>query len=285
MAFAHLSNGLPFFKINGQYSALYPVPVTSLENFNLPQDLAPSNYLVNQSLNFEIDITKFSVAPEIVAKTKYNWDFGDGAQVHGLAATHTYTKIGSYILSIYADDGQTPKPQLFESVLINILPTMDYQLPKAVIKVNGQEVKNPLVDVLKFAFNGKLKFDGTSSSANSSRIVYYFWDFGDRQSSGSEVATHSFDKVLDRGQIFPVLRVKDANGFIADAYAEIDNQNFLQSGTMTNTKNGAGVSTNPKKVNPPSQFKYTLEVIVTLLGLAYFARMLVRRLKIRKLHK
>ncbi len=221
-ALAHLFGQPPFFKINGVYSNLYPVPLTSLYNFNLPQDQSPESYLVNQPINFEFDISRLPAPPDVVKKTQFTWDFGDGSKATGLKNSHTYTKIGSYFLTVDAYDGTTPKPQILESVLVNILPNSQYQLPKAVIKVNGQGTTDPLTDIKIFPFDQNLQLDGTSSTAPSSRIVSYFWDFGDQQSSTEPSPTHFFSK--NQTQVFPVLRVKDANGFIADSYIEVENQ-------------------------------------------------------------
>ncbi len=282
---AHFANQQPFFKINSQYANLYPVPLTSLENFNLPQDLSPSNYLVNQTLNFEIDISRFPVLPEVASKTKYNWDFGDGQQTHGLTASHTYTKIGSYILAIYADDGVTVKPQIFESILVNILPSKDYQLPKAVIKINSKQVNDPLTDISRFDFENQIKFDATASVANSGKIVEYFWDFGDQQSSSSAITSHSYDKSRGQGQFFPVLRVKDANGFIADTFAEIENPNNLTRNPSFNYPAPAAlpVGIGNKGAKKPSQLKYSVGGLILLLVIAYTIRWLILRRKAKKL--
>src|SRR5574337_885091 len=138
VAEGHLAGQPPFLKVNGVYAQLYPVPVTSLYNFDLPQDQPPDNYLVNQPINFELDKGRLPAPSEVIDKTKFDWDFADGSHDQGLKTSHIYTKMGSYILKIYADDNTTPKPQLIESVLINVLPDKSYQLPKAIIKVNGQ---------------------------------------------------------------------------------------------------------------------------------------------------
>src|SRR5579884_4292014 len=133
---AHLAGQPPFFVINDKYSNLYPVPLTSLSDFPLPQDLAPATYLVNTDLDMKFDITKLPAPPDVVKKTQFFWDFGDGDKGTGLEMHHTYKKPGSYILTVNAFDGTTPAPQLLESVLINVLPNWNYKLPQAVIRIN-----------------------------------------------------------------------------------------------------------------------------------------------------
>lgn len=126
VAEGHFAGQPPFFKVNGTYANLYPVPLTSLYNFDLPQDLAPENYLVNSNISFELDKNKLPASSEVIAKTRFDWDFTDGTHAEGLTANHKFNNVGSYIIKIYADDGTTPNPQLLESVLLNVLPSLDY---------------------------------------------------------------------------------------------------------------------------------------------------------------
>lgn len=224
-ASAHLAGQPPFFKVNDEYSLLYPVPTTSLDNFNLPQDIAPGIYLVNRKLHLELDAGRLPVPPEVIQKTKFTWNFGDGQSGEGLINDHIYTKIGSYIVDIYANDGTTPTAQIIEKALLNIVPDKNYQLPVAVIKINGQKSRDPLIDPIAVKFGGTITFDA-SESKSSSKIVSYFWDFGDQVTNQNSIATHAY--VKDLNQVFPVLRITDQNGFIADSYVEIENQTILQ---------------------------------------------------------
>lgn len=220
---AHSFGQPPYFKVNGVYSNLYPVPTTSLEDFNLPQDQTPDKYLVNVPINFEVDTARMSVPADIVAKTKFTWDFGDGATATGLTENHAYTKIGSYILSIHAQDSTVPTPQLLETAELNIVPSKDYQLPQAIIKVNNQQSKDPLTDILNFKLDQSISFDGSLSNSPSGKIVSYTWDFGDQKSGDQVKMTHTYSD--DLSQVFPVLRITDDQGFFADSFVEIKNNN------------------------------------------------------------
>jgi hypothetical protein len=256
---AHSIGQPPYFLVNGKYANLYPVPLTSLSNFDLPQDLAPENYLVNQTINFELDINKLPAPPDIVRKTQFTWEFGDGSKGSGIRIDHLYSKTGSFILNVYADDGTTPTSQLLDKVLVNVLPSQDYQLPKAVIKVNGKISSDPLTDILEFDLGDNLNFDG-SDSKSSSKIVSYFWDFSDQSSSNNMKTVHSYKIKAD--QVFPVLRIKTSDGFIADNFVEIKNSNFLQGQPVT------GVQTPIiNKPIAPSQLKWSILVIaISVLG-------------------
>lgn len=265
-AYAHLIGQAPFLKINGQYANLYPVPLTSLNNFDLPQDLGPDNYSLNQIINFELDKTRLPAPSDIISKTRFDWDFTDDTHEQGLTTRHQFSKIGSYIIKIYADDGTTPKPQLIESVLINILPDKNSELPQAKIFVNGKSSKDPLTDILQFSFQDKLELDGSKSSTQNS-IAEYFWDFGDQKSAFGPIQTHQYSANLS--QVFVVLRVKDKNGFLADSFVEIQNglnrQNEVSFSSATPLPQ-------PKK---SSQLPLTLITLVALIILLFMARKFV----------
>ncbi len=218
---AHTIGQPPFFKINGVFSNLYPIPTSSVEGFNLPQDLAADNFLVGQTLNFELDSAKMPAPKEVIDQTQFFWEFGDGTTGNGLKNSHRYPKSGSYILAIKAQYKTDPTPQLIQSVMLNVLPNKDYKLPQAVIKVNGKIIKDPLADIIKTNFNREITLDGSSSIAGSGKIVSYQWDLGDTQTSTKARLTHQYDSQLN--QVFPVLRVKDENGLISDQFIELEN--------------------------------------------------------------
>lgn len=256
VAYAHLAGQPPFFKINGEYALLYPVPLTSLSDFPLPQDLAPARYLINESISFELDIKRLPAPPQVVEKTKFNWDFGDNTSAHGLLAKHTYSKMGSYILKIYADDSTTPSPQLLESALINIVPAQDYPLPKAIILVDGKESTDPLTDILSFPFGKNIHFDAGKSYSKNAKIISYFWDFGDQTSSQEKETDHYYPK--DLTQTFPLLRIKDSNGFISDNFIELQNEN---NGKPLGGKISPSVS---KGAKTPSQLPQTIVIGIVI---------------------
>lgn len=267
-ASAHLFGQPPFFKVNGKYANLYPVPLTSLYDFDLPQDLPPDNYLINKPISFELDKTRLPAPAEVIAKTRFVWDFGDQSRGEGLTNTHAYSRIGSYILKIYADDSTTPKPQLLESVLMNILPDPSYQLPKARILINGRESKDPLTDIISANLKDRFSLDG-SKSTTGNRITSYFWDFGDQQSAQGPRQTHSYSPSLS--QVFVILRIKDQNGFIADNYVEIQNSS---GGSQPASSSAKPISKAPSKQNNdlPLVAAGVIGLILVLLMVRLFAR-------------
>lgn len=258
---AHSFGQPPNFKINGQYAILYPVYSSSTPNLSIPQDNAPANYLVNQKINFEIDVNVLGVPMDIVNKTDFTWDLGDGQKGSGLKNDHVYSKMGTYLLTIYADDKSSPK-QVFETISVNILPDNNYKLPQAKIKANGKESKDPLTDILRLDFSKEIEFKAEDAESTG-KIVSYYWDFGDIKSSNEKIAKHIY--ASDLTQVFPLLEVKDENGFISDNYIQLENEKLGQNQfTQTQKKNSSRTIK-----TAPSQLKYTLITFGVLLLITF----------------
>jgi hypothetical protein len=224
---AHSVGQPSFFKIDGKYAGYYDVLLTS-PFFDVPQDQAPEDYLVDQDLAFEIDIVPLQVSPAVLKQTTFNWDFGDGTTARGLANTHRYLQPGSYVVKIVASYGND-QPQLIESALVQILPYAGYQLPKAVILANGEQESEILLP-----FNKPISLDATRSVA-STKNVSCTWDFDDQTSGSQPVLQHQYDQHDERAALqtaYVLLRVKDGNGFFSDAYVELVNQDANSQGTL-----------------------------------------------------
>ena len=256
---AHVIGQPPFFKINGKASNLYHVPPPQISSFDVPQDDGPEKYQVNQKLSFEIDVKALQVSPDIVKKTKFMWDYGDGTTAEGLINTHSYSNVGSYIVIIKADTsalGDNSPPQIFESVIVHVLSDKNYKLPEAVIKVNARQSKDPLADVLEFKTRSQLSFDATSSQDGSTKIATYQWNFGDGAFSDKPIENHTYKPEFLI--MFPILRIKDANGFISDAFVEIDQKKDLVNQTNSNK---------PTETNQKGNIKTNFSPILLILPL------------------
>lgn len=239
-SFAHLPGQPPFFRVNEIFSPYYRVPTTSLNDFPLPQDMGPTEYTVGTPLSLEIDPSQLQVPDDIIKKTTFAWDYGDGTKGTGLKNTHTYKKVGSYTLSItasYTDQGEYVPPQLFQSVQLDIIPNKSYKMPRAVVSVNGTTVKNPLNDSVKVKPGSEVTLDASKSLLNSTPVSY-FWDFGDGETGTGERVTHTYDSKTK--QAFPVLRIKDKDGFVIDNLSQIKFTKDAKAAKITNSSTDGG---------------------------------------------
>lgn len=218
--YAHTVGQPPFFKINNVYADLYSVPTTSIADLVLPQDNAPDKYLVNNPIDFALDMTRIGASPEQINRTKFSWDFGDGTTGLGLQLQHSYHQIGSYVLSITADDGTTPQPQMIESAIVNIMPNSLATLPKVAMLVNDQKHSDSLNNVVYADLSQPVRFSADSTDIKNG-ISTITWDFGDTKSSHDLTTSHQFDSNLH--QVNVVLRIKDKNNYINDYYIDLEN--------------------------------------------------------------
>lgn len=221
--------GLPaFFSLNGKLAITNPLQAYGItaSSFLLPQDFAPENYVVNQPITMEVDLSQLQsvIDPQYFKNTEFSWDFGDGTQATGLKNSHTYTKIGSYILllTINIRSGYGGEPtQFLDSFLVHILPSGDFtDLPQAVITVNSVPVRDPLKQSVDANLDGMVSFDASASKAPGSSIVEYLWNFGDGQSGSKSSLTHTFS---GQNNATVVLHIKDTNGFTSDAFVSLKN--------------------------------------------------------------
>ena len=241
-SFAHAIGQPPYFKVNGIFTEFYSVPTTSLVDFKLPQDIAVGVFLINQPIEFEIDPTALPVPQEIVDKTKFTWEYGDGAKAEGLKNSYAYTKPGTYFLDIYAHSEGGFEPQLLQSTAINIVPDKNYQLPSSVIEINDKQSKDPLLDIIDVNFAEEIKFS-SKSSGGASEISGILWDLGDMTSKTEDSFFYTYKE--NPYTVFPVLRIKTKDGFIVDSFIQIkDESAFTESasGLLDSIKTSGGFS-------------------------------------------
>jgi hypothetical protein len=271
----------PFFKINGKLSTPNPLQLYGItsQSFLIPQDYTQENYVVNEPINFEVDTQQLQsvIQPDLLQNTKFSWDYGDGSpKADGLTNTHTYDKVGSYILiltiNVYIDPNQPPT-QFIDSFLMNVLPNKNYKdLPKAVIKIDNQQVKDPLKNPMEKNFRNTIHFDASASSDHSSKIIAYLWNFGDGQTATVKDATHTYTN--NRYFNTVVLRVKDSNGFISDAFVGLKNT------SMNNVSDPSYAPVSLKKSTKPG-FNYlpTVQIVLFVLIMLTVFFVLIKKKK------
>lgn len=214
LIFAH-GFGPPILWINGVVANNNPIFSASTTAIALGQDSAPDNYVVGTSINFELNRANLPAPKEVIDRSIFNWDFADGGKATGLKVSHTYKKSQTYIARISVSDPTENTTNELDTVQINILPYKGYQPPVAKIKINGKLVSDPLEDTFKVQRGDSLVFDASYSVGDG---LSYQWDFGDSISQDGKTLTHIYQG--DFYPSFPLLRVKDKNGIVADTFAE-----------------------------------------------------------------
>lgn len=291
--YAH-SRGVPILTINGVLTKVYPIESSSIEPYlGDSSDIASENYLVNQTLEFEFEASRSAEVMEPIRgqsleKVTYIWNFGDGITKQSSTPknNHIYSKMGSYIMQVEADLSQAGVQdygkQLVQSTLIHILPNKDYKLPEPIIKINDQTVPKTNVLLgnfptassddyaftrlrannrpsLKIDFNKRVSFDASGSQSPSSKIIQYQWDLG----QGDVVKNKNASIKYKLPQYFTtaVLRVKDENGFIAEAAVELEN-----SGKNEPT------SFSLEEAITPTTLLISTQVIIFVVGITWYLK-------------
>lgn len=252
--------GPPFIKVNGKPTIQNAVYAGS-SLFKIPSEGAQVDYLVNEKLTFGVETNLLPVDPSIIAQSEFTWDFGDGTKAHPLNSTHTYQKAGSYIVILSVKDPSYNTDVELESVQVNILPTKNYAIPKAIIKVNGKKITDPLKEPVVVKTDTTLEFDAGSSTGN---IKSYKWDFGDGSPlETSKKVKHTFKfNTPYTYSVFPLLRVEDDKGLF--------NNGFVQLSSSDNTTNSSQTNQTTSKTFNDSILIFLAAGLLIISGAAYF---------------
>ncbi len=157
----------------------------------------PTQGLVGEALGFDGNNSNDSDGVIV----KYEWDFGDGATANGVKVSHSYSKAGSYqvTLTVTDDGGWSASATL--AVQIEEPPAN--QPPAAVIEGPSHGLVGET-----------LAFGGSGSSDSDGVIVRYAWDFGDGTTEDKVMVTHVYTQ---SGSYQVTLTVTDDGGLSASA--------------------------------------------------------------------
>lgn len=208
----------PFVHLNGNYVIHNPVPINQEEPLKITHEVASENYLALKEINLKVDTFKLNKPIEWIKDASFSWDLGDGSRKDGLQIKHTYQKPGTYFITVFGKTGDFDYQKITEFT-VNILPMQNYRLPISAIELNNSNFTSSKTTL---PFSQELQFNGLKSKPGSANLTEYFWSYGDGQSGSGTQVVHKFDS--HHYNSFVILRVKDANGFIADSYLEITNQ-------------------------------------------------------------
>lgn len=96
--------------------------------------------MLNSPVTMEIDTSQIPVQKDLIDKAVFRWSWEDGSTNYdfGLRVSHTYTKTGSHLVAL---DIKAPNESNFtpyDVIQIEVVPTLSYQLPTAMIYVNAR---------------------------------------------------------------------------------------------------------------------------------------------------
>nr|WP_295867138.1 PKD domain-containing protein [uncultured Chitinophaga sp.] len=128
--------------------------------------------------------------------TSWQWDFGDGATSTEENPTHTYTRFGTYTVTLRASNGSNCTEVARKVDYITINP------PFVNISPSGTEACVPLT----------VPFTAQVNSVEA--VAKYEWDFGDGTTSNLPNPTHIFDK---QGTFTVTLKITTVSGCTAEA--------------------------------------------------------------------
>jgi PKD repeat protein len=180
--------------------ALVPPAGTLLPN-RLPNaafTVAPATGIIYQTLTFDASDTRDEGEP--CPTCSYKWDFGDFEHADGQQVTHSYTRPGTFSVTLTVADPRGGVGSRTQSVSITgpAAPTAAFTAtPSTVTLVGG----------------GRITFVATNPGAViGATIEEYTWNFGDGSSpetTSSSVRTHTYAAV---GSYVVQLTVKDNFG-------------------------------------------------------------------------
>ncbi|MFC2078558.1 PKD domain-containing protein [Candidatus Bipolaricaulota bacterium] len=129
--------------------------------------------------------------------TSYRWEFGDGTEATGPAASHTYQEAGEYAVTLILTDSKGGETQFTRDVQVALTtaPIADFSV-----------VLKPDQDVARAS--DLLTFQDESSDADS-EITSWKWHFGDGHDAAGRSVNHSYETY---GEYVVGLRVVDAQG-------------------------------------------------------------------------
>jgi len=145
---------------------VYPPPVAIFT-------YSPENPLINEAVTFDAS-DSYDADGTIV---DYSWDFGDDQTGSGEIVSHTYTSLGTYIVTLNVTDNDGFTGVKSSQIHVTKAPVASFTFSPS----------SPL------AFQ-TITFDASSSTPNGGSITRYFWDFGDDSFANETdpITTHSY---------------------------------------------------------------------------------------------
>jgi len=122
----------------------------------------------------------------------FEWDFGDGATGGGAKLFHTYSRRGTYKVTLTVRDNDGIPGQAQAEVVVSDPPVAQFTM-------------NPEKGVMPLS----VAFDASASNDPDGKIVAYQWDFGDGSTGSGRTINHVF---TEDGNYPVMLEVTDDSG-------------------------------------------------------------------------
>jgi PKD repeat protein len=165
-----------------------------------PLGVFPDDAIVGQPVAFTEDV---SGAPPGFDPSAYVWvwSFGDGAAADGFAASHTYARPGTVVVSleIYSQSNPAQRTDPFDSAQLTIAAQAFADPP----------IVHATASATYVAAGGTVTYDATGSSALVGGSLRYLWNFGDGSTTTGQHVVHRF-MLLGSGNV--ALIVQDERG-------------------------------------------------------------------------
>jgi len=110
---------------------------------------------------------------------EYSWDFGDGAQGNGKSVSHTYTAVGTYVITLTVIDKWGATDRASKTIYVTATEPAG---PTASFTASPTSGTSPLT----------VTFDASASTYPGGTILSYEWSFGDGGTWTGRTATHTY---------------------------------------------------------------------------------------------
>jgi PKD repeat protein len=152
---------------------------------------SPQNPKVGEEITFDAS-SSCDPDGQIVS---YNWHFGDGNTAEGDIATHAYSQVGAYTITLTVVDNEG----LQDSTTQLIIFEEENQPPVASFKswnIEDIGTNEPARIEGHHIVGGQIEFDASESTDPSGGTLTYYWDFGDgiQEVTSNPVYIKVFDK-------------------------------------------------------------------------------------------
>jgi PKD repeat protein len=137
----------------------------------------------------------------------YAWNFGDGTSATGETASHIYTSLGTYNVSLAVTDNESFIGTAYVDILVIEAPPPPVP-PVAAFTANPNRV----------VVGQPVEFDASSSHDPDGTILSYAWDFDDGTTASGRIVFHSYGSI---GTYNVSLTVTDNDSLTDTAFEDV----------------------------------------------------------------